>query len=314
MILVANCSASKRGEIPDTLQFRNLRPLPFSARFDAWIRAIEAHQNLIPALDLYKGDHWQSIRACANALSAFDSELWIISAGLGLIPNDAFIPPYSATFSRRVSDSVGEDIETARSWWGLLRQRNSRLGFPGSLTELHNRNPEAVFLLCLSSPYVEVLLPELKVLSAVASTQVAVFSAGYDQKNALDTLLPLNARYQSHVGGSRGSLNSRILLDVLKRLPADEINPFGIRKYLAKIAGELPPLRIFARKQCSDLELQERIATHLKQHRHASASSTLRAFRDQGLACERSRFHQLFKVSQNPITETPEQSDTAKIH
>jgi hypothetical protein len=166
----------------------------------------------------------------------------------------------------------------------------------------------------LSSPYVEVLLPELKVLSTFAPTQVAVFSAGFDQKNAPDTLLPLNARYQSHVGGSRGSLNSRILLDVIEILPADELNPFGIRKYLEMIAEKLPPLQIFARKQCSDLELRERIMTYLKLHRNASASSTLRAFRDQGLACERSRFHQLFKVSQHAITESPEQSNTAKIH
>jgi hypothetical protein len=314
MILIANCSASKRGEIPDSLQLRNLRPLPFSVRFDAWIRAIEAHRNLVPAVDLYKGDYWQYVRACVSALSAFDSQLWIISAGLGLIPSGTTAPPYSATFSRRNPDSIGQTIEMARDWWQLLGRRNVRLGFPGSLTELHKRNPEAIFLLCLSSPYVEVLLPELKVLSTVASTQVAVFSAGFDQKDAPDTLLPLNARYQSHVGGSRGSLNSRILLDVIKILPVDELNPFGIRKYLATVAEKLPPLQIFARKQCSNSELQERITTHLKFHRNASASSTLRAFRDQGLACERSRFHQLFKVGQNEMTETPEQSDTAKIH
>src|ERR1700748_3674374 len=129
MILIANCSASKRGEIPDSLQLRNLQSLPFLDRFDVWIRSIDAHQNLISAFDLYKGDYWQSIRSCTNALGDFDSELWIISAGLGLNPKDATVPPYSATFSRRVPDSVGENTETARRWWDLLGQRNSRLGF-----------------------------------------------------------------------------------------------------------------------------------------------------------------------------------------
>jgi hypothetical protein len=295
MILIANCSASKRGEIPDALQLRNLRPLPFSVRFDAWIRAIESHHNLVPAVDLYKGDYWQYVRACSSALSAFDSQLWIISAGLGLIPSGTTIPPYSATFSRRNPDSIGQTIEMARDWWELLAQRNVRLGFPGSLTELHSRNPEAVFLLCLSSPYVEVLLPELKVLSTVASTQIAVFSAGFDQKNAPDTLLPLNARYQSHVGGSRGSLNSRILLDVIRKLSVDELNPSGIRRYLSTVGEKLPPLQKFARTALIDREIQEHISRHLMQHRQASASSTLRAFRDKGFACERSRFHQLFE-------------------
>ena len=314
MILIANCSASKRGKVTEGLQLRNLPRSPLPIRFDAWIRAIEAHQDLVPAVDLYKGAHWQNIRACLPALSSFDSELWIVSAGLGLIEKDTLVPPYSATFSRRVPDSVGENIEMARDWWELLGQRNARLGFPKSLTELHSRSPEAVFLFCLSSPYVAVLLPELEVLSAVASSRIAVFSAGFDQKSQPDTLMPLNARFQSHVGGSRGSLNSRVLLDVIKELPLDELNPIGMRKYLATIAETLPPLQKFARRPLIDREIQEQIARHLKHHRQASASSTLRAFRDQGFACERSRFHHLFKSIKRPTRTTKAPGDATKIH
>jgi len=265
---------------------------------------------LTPAVDLYKGAHRQNIRACASALSAFDSQLWIISAGFGLIPKDAAIPPYSATFSRRDLDSVGESIEMARDWWELLSQRNSLLGLPKSVTELHRRNPTAVFLFCLSSPYVEVLLPELEVLATLAPGRIAVFSAGSDQMSQRDTLMPLNARFERHVGGSRGSLNSRILLDVIRKLPADQLNPIGMRKYLEAIAEKLPPLQKFVRRPLMDRQIQEKIAIHLSHHRDASASSTLRAFRDQGFACERSRFHHLFKSITN--SDEHNQNSTAR--
>src|SRR5262245_42960354 len=102
---------------------------PF-VRAERWWRRLSTHSTeTVPAVDLYGGDHWSVARSLPEvaAASGFDAYLWVASAGYGLVPADARLRPYSATFAAGHSDSVclaRTDGTTrskfARDWWAHL--------------------------------------------------------------------------------------------------------------------------------------------------------------------------------------------------
>ena len=74
-----------------------------------------------PAIDLYAGEHWDVARRLANLSDADTSvELWVCSAGYGLIPASAPSAPYAATFTPGNADSVPDGAEGASAWWNAL--------------------------------------------------------------------------------------------------------------------------------------------------------------------------------------------------
>src|SRR5688500_14305908 len=99
--LVVACSQRKRVPVPARLQLRSVRSRATDrvVQWNARLRNADAPR--LPAGELYAGDHWHSVVKAYEQARLYSSgaELWVISAGYGLVRADKRIKPYSATFA-----------------------------------------------------------------------------------------------------------------------------------------------------------------------------------------------------------------------
>ena len=111
-------------------------------------------------------------------------------------------------------------------------------------------------------------------------------------------LLPVDARFQHAVSGTRGALNARIaewLLDQVM-LP-DRFDMDWCTTKLTELGESLPEAVTYNRTPASDAQVRDWIVSHLGEFKRPSASAMLRAYRDAGRACEQKRFGAIFKAA-----------------
>src|SRR5262249_60222115 len=120
------------------------------------------------------GEHWAaSLDAQRTAEQrGVASRLWVLSGGYGLLPSDTEVAPYAATFVSGNADSVVRGPSSAPE------QRQSWLA--GFARAKHHQHPALnkvgdvsrdIFLVTLSRPYLQALLPELHGLRDALGTE-----------------------------------------------------------------------------------------------------------------------------------------------
>ncbi len=178
--IVVPCTASKH-EPPRGLRLGAVagRVNSIDGRFRLWRAARSSAPKVSSLRDLYAGPGWQaSLRIAASAqASGKQAELYVASAGLGLLPIDRTAPSYSATFSRGNRDSVvpagrssSEHREGTREWWRLLTHRRS------SLQRLA-RDFERVVVV-LSPDYLDAVTDDLVAAAGSDASKLLVFATG----------------------------------------------------------------------------------------------------------------------------------------
>jgi hypothetical protein len=293
--LVVTCANRKTRPIPSTLRLRHIRRRAPAARASAWIDQLEgSREPTLPARDLYAGEHWQVVRDLEQtaAVAGLGATLWVCSAGYGLVPAGAFLRPYSATFTTGHLDSVGDNSRESSSWWrALAAWPGPEPTAPRTLEDLARREPNAVLLLALSSVYLAACAEDVQRAAAeLASPEhLTIISAGTDPRGPLERhLVPADARLQSALGGTRQSLNVRILARLLH-----EPTPLTHTEISGTLEGWLkaaPPLVKHERLPRTDAQVAGFIRRRLVAEPDATASRLLREFRDLGFACEQHRF------------------------
>jgi hypothetical protein len=123
-----------------------------------------------------------------------------------------------------------------------------------------------------------------------------IVSTGSNKIAALrSSLLPLDARFENKLGGSRTTLNNRLLGHIAQKFHLRELRSDKVSLELSKELAELGPIRTFDRKRVADEDILEKIKKDISGNPGISASALLRKFRDSGMACESKRFIRLFK-------------------
>ena len=82
----------------------------------AWISRLEAaREGGMPARRLYCGDHGKIAAELPHAArqAGVAADLWVVSAGYGLVPCDAIVASYSATFSQGHPDEIVRRFQPA---------------------------------------------------------------------------------------------------------------------------------------------------------------------------------------------------------
>jgi hypothetical protein len=247
------------------------------------------------AEDLYAGDHWDVARSLPRMATGFARPtLWIASAGWGLIPIDAAIRPYSATFSTRHLDSVSDNAQGAQDWWSAIAAwEGPTPGAPRSLTALVTDHPRDRVLLVLSQPYFAACSTDLRdAITTANDSMISIIAAGVPPQPAFAAWqLPADARLQHHVGGTRGSLNVRIAADLLTTGVTDHD---AMSSHLRRRLSAAPDLPTYERRRLADDEVITFIRTRREIDTDLSRTSLLRELRDGGMACEQARFADLF--------------------
>ena len=304
VLLLVSCT-NRKTRLPSSAEM--LRNVPSGApgtRAKSWIRRLKANVGPTYAAEsLYAGDHWYVVRSLSelSERNALRSEVFVCSAGYGLISASTKIRPYSATFSSSHPDSVVEaqsngQIGTARrQWWSVISAwEGPQPGYARSLTEAMRKFEYA--LIALSPPYLDAIGDDLAcALASVNSDNVSIFSAGAQSSHRFGKyLIPCNSRLRSVVGGACSSLNVRCMRHAIEHA-SEGLDRESVKRRFAQLLKDRPAAVYAARTPMSDEAVATFIRKALTADSNVKPTPLLRRLRDSGKSCEQSRFSELFR-------------------
>lgn len=304
LTIVVTCTNRKSAPPTPALQVRTLRSRTVETRAAEWMERISRFDGpRMPVRDLYCGEQWQHAMhiAIRAAGLGWTPDVYVASAGLGLISIDEKIPSYAATFAMYEEDSVGKSPLDLQAWWkGLGDTRRAAALEPSDVTDLVRTRPDSDYLVVVSGAYLDGLEADLSAavrnLSDPAS--LLIVSSGARAKSIIAKhIVSPPAKLQAILGGARQALNVRAGGWLLGELGPDRFDVGSAAAAVRQLAAEAPDLVKFDRAELEDAEVSAFIRAWADPELSPTASRLLRVLRDRGFACEQKRFGRLFKAS-----------------
>jgi hypothetical protein len=306
--IIASCTERKRLPVPDGLQLRRMRHNGMKAA-KRWLQVLSSYRGeRLPAMTLYAGDHWKTATTLPQIASkaGFAPKMWVTSAGVGLMPVDAPLAPYSATFSSGHPDSV-ENLDkkqdrnkVLQEWWRALTNEPVTSARSNSLTGLVRMDSGAYVMIICSPSYLNAMEVDLlEAVSLLKSTEqlVIVTSKSLLMAGELGRHIVVSStRLRAVVGGGCNGLHARTAKFLLKQSPPSSFSASHFNELLRKHAACAEPTHERIRKPQTDSQVARIIKKYLEQSMNMSFTVALRRFRSAGYACEYHRFQQLFSV------------------
>jgi hypothetical protein len=304
VLLLVSCSNRKTRTPSFALMLRSVPPGTTESRATAWLRRLNRTSGpTYDAESLYAGDHWHVVRSLTglSARNSVRSEVFVCSAGYGLISVSAKIQPYSATFALSHPDSVvqaqsdGEAGSARRQWWSAIASwEGPEPGSARSLAEAM-RHFEYAFI-ALSPPYLDAIGDDLaNVLTTAKPEKISIFSAGAKKSHRFgEYLIPCDSSLRSIIGGACSSLNIRCLRHAIERA-SEGLDRESVKRRFARLLEERPAAPLPQRTSMSDEEVTSFILEVLTANPGARPTPLLRMLRDSGRSCGQSRFSNLFR-------------------
>jgi len=326
---VVTCTNRKSKVVEDCLRLRNFSGKAIKDVLPRWVERLEEKAvDRYPADSLYQGEHWSVAKTIPSIAQkgGFRVRLWVLSAGYGLVRIGSDLRPYSATFSTGSPDSLTRfgPGSTAEWWDRLCRVRELGGSKIRSLEELAAKHKDDPLLIAASEPYLIAIKNDLaRATPRLASADLlSVVSAGLRTRpGANGSFLPCDSRFQVYFaeeapkqgsligdnpslegGGSKQALNARILQLILKKYlkkggPTQLKSP-ALAEWLRTLMEPLPFPKLEKRRTHTDTQVKEWIMENLDT---GSRSALHRRFRDEGRACEQTRFKKLHEEVTNQV-------------
>lgn len=301
--VVVTCTKDKKYPVSEECQLRNIHSDSLVLRLKEWQSRLKRHwRERVNVKDLYAGDHWTTVRSFGS--SFFGIDIWVCSAGYGLIRFDDKITPYAATFSGNHPDSVSAELKgderqgASKHWWeSTSRWKAHFKDRPRSLTALMATYPKRSLIVVASETYLRAIADDLRegVQHLSDLDQLSIISAGVKKLDDLEgNLIPCDARLQSMTGGARRSLNTRLTKKILRE---SRVAPRAstLSKRYRKLLTEQPPIEKYNRCPISDEQVKRFIRQQLRIDKSLQHTPLLRMLRKTEKACEQKRFASLYK-------------------
>lgn len=303
--VVVTCTKRKTRPAAADLQLRSVSAETPELRAERWIEALEsARGEVVPALDLYSGDHWKVVRSlsAAGLRSGREVQLWVCSAGYGLISASTHLHPYSATFSDRHPDQVHRFShlsrrESHRRWWAALTVwRGPDPSAPRTITGLASKAPDVPIVVVGSESYLEPLAADLQQAARKLTSldRLLLLSGGMNRSPALEqNLIAFDARLTRALRGPLMSLNVRVAREMLEQ--GIDLTTSAVSRWVSEFGRELKPFEYPVRERTGDEEVKAYVRRELASNPGARWSPLHRKLREAlQLACEQKRFRDLF--------------------
>lgn len=309
-LVIVPCTDRKRTNGHEPLLARDLPESTTETVATTWNCWIDAAEGRVKASDLYCGRAFKEAQESALRLNA---DLFVVSAGLGVVSVEDAVSPYSLTISSGKPDTIGRRIKdeacSPTDWWHHLHAGSSR---SKHLSELLTSGAYDLVLMALSGAYAEMISEDLHVIDAEAGRRLRIFGL------ALGAVLPANVQacqmpYDHRLNGPdssiRGTLTdfaSRAIAHFAEGLGTGTIAGTSLSEDTASVTSALRTWRfpdVPKRERLTDAGVIDFIRREWNVVGGRSGEM-LRHLRASGLACEQSRFRDLFHQA-SAIRSTP---------
>lgn len=270
------------------------------------------------ATKLYKGGLWGALLDCWGIVNGRmpEANLWVLSAGHGLIKGDERIVPYDITFQdpcdevpsilSKVSYEQEPDARKRilQGWWKkLIKSKNHSSGSLESL--LSGLGKQDYALVVLGKDYLDAVYKDLK--SGISKSDypenIAIISNSVNDsvaKRLQPNWLYADSRFINLPKTNSTFMNAKIAHTLLVQMFENSkgISWWSIdnfNDYLKSVAANLAAPVKHDRTPTTDMEVRQYIEESL-QKQDTPFSRLHRAYRDSGRACEYNRFKSLYKT------------------
>ncbi|WP_373031936.1 DUF6884 domain-containing protein [Sulfurovum sp.] len=301
--LITSCTNSKKHSSSELLKIANydvdstLEDVIAQWKYNLSKNSYDSYK----AKELYKGGAWQAVRETYNVLSKhYNTELFIASAGHGLIHSDNEINAYDCTFASNTSNSISKFVKDSNkraniNWWNEINTFSVSSFSDGSL-----------FFIVLPHGYLYATQGFIKELIERFGKDVFIFTAS--QHSILpfmeDNIVKFDSRFNNFQIGVISNMLQRAVLWLSNEIMTKHI-PLSHAELQNHIDNEMAQHELFTmpvRAKLTEEDIREKIKTMIVEDNIASASQGLRSFRDKGFACEQKRFGKLFKQVKGELT------------
>lgn len=288
-LVITHCTKRKRAAATEALQAHRLRVGTTAQVASDWASRLVAAPAALQAKDLYAGRGMVEARRAADATGG---RFAIISAGLGLVDGDTFVPAYSLTTIKGDPDDIRRKTGADRSeWWPAIQGVSP---FAQS-----DRSPRGLILAAVSTAYLEMVAEDWSAWPSADLGRLRLFSKAAPT-GAAEALRPAWMPYDDRLdgvghglAGTQGDFAQRAM-----RHFATQIRPTGTQQddreaVLTALSG-VARRQVPVRKRLEDAALKDTIRAEWGAA-CGQSSTMLRRLRDTlGLACEQGRFRTLF--------------------
>jgi hypothetical protein len=261
----------------------------------AWLHKVRRLSADVPAKEFYAG---RGFGLAAEAARMADAKLYVLSAGLGLVPARRHIPVYGLTVAEGHEDSVSEKVSgefDAAGWFSrMLSSPHSDQWADAA------RTGSGRILIALSRPYAAMVGDSLSALPARTRARLRIFGASLEPAlpaSLHPALAPYDERLNSIFPGTRSDFSQRAMFHFVRSIafksgPDREADFAAVTAALGRLSFPNRPRR----PRRTDDEILRLISRRLRSE--SGAARMLAALRnDEGIACEQSRFGRLYRIA-----------------
>lgn len=306
--LITTCTNSKHGNSYNSLNLSDYSAGKTSANvlIHSWCNATKealVKSAFIYVEELYKGGHWATAKTIYRD---YPIDLWVLSAGLGLVHNKDKVVPYQATFATGYAESIplyskdypGKSFH--RTWWKEVTERSPfKSDHATSITALMKEKPKEYFIICGSPDYINAI--ELDIINGLEylyapKKQFLIITSKKINNRLEEYFLKSDARIAPLLKCNMLMLNISLAKYVISHFSDNKNEDLSIlAQELSQQFYKLPERDVIKGIKRNPEEVEEYILTLLQQQPEVSATKALRAFRDSGNSFEEKRFRVLFR-------------------
>ena len=301
MNFVTTCTARKTVPCPAELSAKTLRKGSAKERFSEWSKRLaQTKEPKAAPIDLYCGNSWAIARRI-HEQHAKKIDVWVASAGHGLISIEERVVSYAATFSRQEEDFVlGPNSDsTTDEWWKVLCARRAKSKhYPYSIADIASTAPYRPLLVAFSAEYFRAAKADLTKAQTLLDDPdlLVIVSAGSKPDKVLGpNMVPCDSRLEHVFGKSRMALNLRVAEALIQHFPQKQLRASNVAAHLGEILEGLPPSKYPDRTPSTDEEVNTFLRRRTSASDNHSYTGLLREYRATGRACEQRRFRALYR-------------------
>jgi hypothetical protein len=297
--IITNCTSRKRKNGIDPLLPSFVDEFSVKDAVKLWVKGLESAPMKFAPLDLYQG---RSISECRLVSRYLSAELFVISAGLGLVSSANLIPNYSLTISEgngSIQNWLTNQNSNSIDWWTELCLS---LGTPEPISSLiSNSSSQHKVMIAVPKSYMEMIASDLEKIGSNHHQNLRIFTSIAGSKvvpNSLKSLvMPYDERLEgiTQHNGTRSDFPQRALKHFVTHLQAQDLS-LEEAKCLVRRSMESSHLKLNPRRLKVTDDLIEELVFKNWQNFGGNGTKLLRFLRDEEkVACEQSRFRGIWR-------------------